>query len=491
MSLRERAAIVQDVVSGSLTVREVCERHELSTQCVVDWVTEFRRASLDAFDTRLRETLEHQGISAPLDIAAPHFVVARGELALPDLIQIMALGRRSGVITVAHDGLESRLWCVDGEVIDAESGKLLGLAAVYRVLAVEQGRISTSFIADIDRPTRVRAATMELLLEGARRADECNAAKRALGLDCHRLASALPAHDVELSAPERAVLNAFATPTTIAEVLRESTIGDLETLSLIQALRSRGQIVPDPSLHRSPTLRPGPSASHGPQVLSLTSGAAQPRAERLPMVRTLLLGTGAGLALGLGVWSVLPNREVGLTRVAQPSVAAGLATASSSGPATAAPAGMAHRAGIEPTPAPTPMSTPATIPPARGTAPALAAALPAPGAGSDASQVEPSAPLDLSAGSGKPTASGERQPPRGPARPTPQAARPRRGPSPAASAASAAVPSVEPEASDATEAPPATEAPGTPEEPGADEPPSEVPRMRIIEERVPKMRVVE
>lgn len=481
MSLRERAAIVQDVVSGSLTVREVCERHELSTQCVVDWVTEFRRASLDAFDTRLRETLEHQGISAPLDIAAPHFVVARGELALPDLIQIMALGRRSGVITVAHDGLESRLWCVDGEVIDAESGKLLGLAAVYRVLAVEQGRISTSFIADIDRPTRVRAATMELLLEGARRADECNAAKRALGPDCHRLASALPPHDVELSAAERAVLNAFATPTTIAEVLRESTIGDLETLSLIQALRSRGQIVPDPSLHRSPTLRPGPSASHGPQVLSLTSGAAQLRAERLPMVRTLLLGTGAGLVLGLGVWSVLPNREVGLTRVAQPSVATGLATASSSGAATAAPTGMAPRAGIEPAPAPTPIT------PAGGDAPALAAALPAPGAGSEASVVEPSAPLDPSAGSGKTTASGERQPPRGPARPMQQTAKPRRGPSPAASAAA---PSLEPDPYDATEAPPATEAAGTADEPGAVEP-SEVPRMRIIEERVPRMRVVE
>src|SRR5690606_2221646 len=147
----------------------------------VDWVTEFRQASLDAFDARLRQTLESQGIAAPVDVAAPHFVVARGELALPDLIQIMALGRRSGVITVAHDGVESRLWCVDGNIIDAESGKLQGAGAVYRVLAVEDARITTSFSAEIDRPTRVRQATMELLLEGARRADECNVVKRALG----------------------------------------------------------------------------------------------------------------------------------------------------------------------------------------------------------------------------------------------------------------------------------------------------------------------
>lgn len=485
MGPHERASIVHDVVSGAQSVREVCERHELSPERLVDWVTEYRRSSLDAFDARLRQALESQGIAAPLDIAAPHFVVSRGELALPDLIQIMSLGRRSGVISVVHDGLESRLWCTDGEVIDAESGKLQGLAAVYRVLAVEQGRISTSFTAEVDRPRRVQRATMELLLEGARRADECNVARRALGAGYYRLAAGLPAHDPELSASERAVLNVFVSPSTIAEALAESDLGDLETLSLLQGWVARGRLAPDAGASRPrPSLLPEPVRStEGPQVLTLASRVA-PRPRPSSLARTALFGAVSGLLVGVGLWTMLVPQEAELTHAtaraaaararstvtkaspAAPPVAPALASVTSA----EAPLAAGEAASDVPTIEPAPPSDVPTIEPA-----------PAPSEGpaaSDAPAPEPEpAPSEAAEPPPPPPLSPSRESSAAPAalRASPQPLRPSlpRGPRPVAGALSAAAPALA-----ERDAPEAGE-------------PRQRPRMRIIEERVPRMRVLE
>jgi hypothetical protein len=341
-SPRLRAALVQDVVNGTLSIREACERHGLSTQCVVDWVAEFRRASVDAFDARLRQALERDGIAAPLDVAAPQFAVSSSELGLPDLIQIMALGRRDGVIRITHDGRESRLWFVAGEIVDAESGNLRAVAAVHRALALERARITVSFGVEADRPRSVRLSTMELLMEGARRTDECNAARRALGTARYRLAPDRPALDVNLSPAERAVLEGFATPMSSADALVDSSLGDLETLILIRQLVSRRYLVRDvqPNASSAPPLPPATLPS-GPQLLALTSAPTQARAESSRRLRASRWVPVLALVLGIGAWS-LANHDGASSRPRSVSPALRAATpagaSTESGAARAEPA---------------------------------------------------------------------------------------------------------------------------------------------------------
>jgi hypothetical protein len=138
---------------------------------------------------------------------------------------------------------------------------------------------------------------MELLLEGARRADEGNAIRRALGTARQRLAPGVSLADARWSADERAVLAAFEGGRRVPDVVADSPLGDLETLSVIDRLVSQRHLLPDPSSEdaRAPASdleRPGRSGAETPP------GATGSRGRALrwwPML---------GLVLGGGAWSL-------------------------------------------------------------------------------------------------------------------------------------------------------------------------------------------
>jgi hypothetical protein len=95
-------------------------------------------------------------------------------LSIGDLVQLLELSRRSAVISITHDEVQSWLWCSNGAIIDARSGPLSGEAAVYRVLAVDRGLIEAE-LRPVELERRVFAPTQHLLLEAARRKDETRA----------------------------------------------------------------------------------------------------------------------------------------------------------------------------------------------------------------------------------------------------------------------------------------------------------------------------
>lgn len=96
---------------------------------------------------------------------------ALADMALPDLLQILANGRKSGTLTVHSDGADGQIAFVDGAIWSAMCGVLTGEDAVYEMLKWFEG----DFSLDPEKPTderQVQASTEAVLLEGMRRLDE-------------------------------------------------------------------------------------------------------------------------------------------------------------------------------------------------------------------------------------------------------------------------------------------------------------------------------
>ena len=126
-------------------------------------------------------------------------------------------------------------WCVAGEIVDAESGRLKGESAVHRILALQQGDVVAEFCA-VSRTPSFRTSISGLLLEGARRLDECAVLRKSLGTGALILGSSAMAVGASLQPHEAKILRRLDEARCIEDVLSESELGDLETLSAISQL---------------------------------------------------------------------------------------------------------------------------------------------------------------------------------------------------------------------------------------------------------------
>jgi hypothetical protein len=95
------------------------------------------------------------------------------EMSLPDLVQILAHGRKSGQLKLAMGPHRGEIHFVEGEIYNAMFDQVRGEEAFFQMLKHREGNFSLnpSFRAD----ARLINMTAEmLLLEGMRRFDEDN-----------------------------------------------------------------------------------------------------------------------------------------------------------------------------------------------------------------------------------------------------------------------------------------------------------------------------
>jgi hypothetical protein len=94
------------------------------------------------------------------------------EVAWPDLVQTLELGRRTGTLRVrARGGREALVWFRDGQIVDCELGVVSGEAAFFRLLRWTEGEFSADF-DPVRREARIGGTNQHLILEGTRRSGE-------------------------------------------------------------------------------------------------------------------------------------------------------------------------------------------------------------------------------------------------------------------------------------------------------------------------------
>jgi hypothetical protein len=368
-----RSEVVTRLLRGDLGMREACDRYGLTPEDIGDWVRDFRRSTLKTFDEHVRATLSRQGV----DMAAfsgTELTGTLGEVAVSDLIQTLDLSRRDAEISVTHAGLESRLWCSGGEVVAAESGQLSGEPALYRILALEEGEVVADY-RPVRRERTIWKPTPVLLLDGARRKDECHRLRCRLGRERYAPGANLPAVDVTFTRAEIELLRAFDGPRSVGDALAASSFGDLETLTAFANLVKRQCLLPTVELADAPPVAPAEVISLRPALVSLLAlpsvSSARVDARR---ARVGLVVAGGLLAAASALWLLLPGstseRDTARdSRMLTPTAALGAPVASSEAlpreavdGATRAPAPEASARAALPTPELAPAVVPAPAP---------------------------------------------------------------------------------------------------------------------------------
>jgi response regulator RpfG family c-di-GMP phosphodiesterase len=93
------------------------------------------------------------------------------EMGLPDIVQVLFHGRKTGKLNVRSGGRNGEIHFLEGNIANAIVGEMTGAAAFYALLKFEEGdfALDPGFIP----PKRVMVESSEaLLLEGMRRMDE-------------------------------------------------------------------------------------------------------------------------------------------------------------------------------------------------------------------------------------------------------------------------------------------------------------------------------
>ena len=317
--------LLAQVVDGKLSVQAACARQRVRNEDVQEWLRGFHRSALLAFDDQLRSALIRQG-AAPEALGGPELSVSLSDISIVDWIQAIQLFAKHAVITVMHDAGESRLWCSKGALIDAESGRLRGEAAVYRIVGLERGQMVTELRA-VRRERTIRTSTQALLLEAARRKDEATLLRRRLG-DLARYFRSVETSSINrsLNTAEAAVLRQFNGPRRLADVLEESDLGDVETLAALESLMRSAHLIEARTPEPQPASSPSPAAVAEPaesRVLPISFAWPQERAIGRGHYRwlgsTLVMALVVSLAAWLGAKSSAANHALALMPAAAPA----------------------------------------------------------------------------------------------------------------------------------------------------------------------------
>jgi Domain of unknown function (DUF4388) len=167
----------------------------------------------------------------------------RGDLkqvSAVDLLQLLSMNRRTGVLSVTTASGAGEVRLANGEVVDAVYRRLEAEKALYRMLGETEG--SFAFASGSASPLRrVQTATSMLLMEGMRRVDEVRRRRAELVAEDDALL-AIGAPDHKATDVLRRVSELLSVPRTLDEILDELPDGDLELLEATNELLQSGVV---------------------------------------------------------------------------------------------------------------------------------------------------------------------------------------------------------------------------------------------------------
>jgi len=223
------------------------------------------------------------------------------QLPLADLLQILAMNRRTGKLVLTHGPDRGEIHLANGRPANARLGDIEGEKALFRLISWKEGGFAF-MPGPAPKRSRIDRVMEDALLEGMRQSDERE-----------RLLAALPPLGQLLSlAPEATepvephpvtaeVLRVLAQPRRLSEILDFADVPDLEAMGAVAALLKSGVV------HR----HEGAAAIEGPllgpaEVHALRGKLMRGRAARNALVAKVIV-CGAGAKSGRWLLRTVPG----------------------------------------------------------------------------------------------------------------------------------------------------------------------------------------
>jgi hypothetical protein len=304
----EKAALVERILRGDLTPEAACAERGLSRAELTHWVRVYRWAARRAIDEQVIAALSARGLTVD-DLPATEFSGGLDSMGVSELVQTIQYGRKDAHIRVTHGAEQSDIWCVQGDIVDAQSTRLVGSAALYRLMLLKEGQVHADFSA-VRRARIIHASTQALLLESAKRSDDCRELRARLG-DTRAIyvASAHAPTDSPLEPQLTQVLREFDGASSVDDVVHMSLLPDLETLLIIRRLLDESWLTPKPQAMPAARLARRAASQRLPSSVLPTVLSGQARSSRALSWPQRLWGSAVlGLAVVscafvIGFWS--------------------------------------------------------------------------------------------------------------------------------------------------------------------------------------------
>ncbi len=168
------------------------------------------------------------------------------EVPLPDLLQLLAASRKTGVLAIADGGGEARVHLAEGKIVGCALAGAPDLAprkAFARLLGIERGAFELR-PAEAPPPVAMVDAPLEaLLMDGVRQLDEWRAIAPRMPAGDARVAAAPGGPPLRDLAPDELdVFQAALEAGTVQRLLDRSTAPDADVAERLLALAEKGYL---------------------------------------------------------------------------------------------------------------------------------------------------------------------------------------------------------------------------------------------------------
>jgi hypothetical protein len=174
------------------------------------------------------------------------------DFSLEDLLKFVNLTKRTGVIiikgVVEKEGeKQAKIYCKDGEIIDAEIDSKSGEGAFYYILTIKDGTFAFSKDIPPNKEQKINKKLEELLFEASKQVSTLeDILKKLPPIDTIlKVNPTPPTTKISLSKDDWSILNQFRDGKTIKEVRDSSSLGEVETLRAILSLLSANLLIPE------------------------------------------------------------------------------------------------------------------------------------------------------------------------------------------------------------------------------------------------------
>jgi DNA-binding response OmpR family regulator len=231
------------------------------------------------------------------------------QIPLVDLLQILAVNRKTGRLAVEREGEHADVLLREGRVVDARMGAVEGEKALWRLLTRHEGQFA--FVPGADAPPesdRIERKLDDLVLEGLRQADEIARLLPSIPQPHDVLSLAVHTSEIPpgLHPVTEEVVALLARPLAFGEVLDRSHASDLEATRAVLALLEHGFVRRDEGAP-PPAEAPPLLAAH--ELHGLRARIARGRSSGPQTVGKVIVAGGGPLArrAALARFSTLPG----------------------------------------------------------------------------------------------------------------------------------------------------------------------------------------